>query len=175
MALYVAHAHRHDTLFSVVLNGPPRPPVTLTISGDTLRDVRIDERSWGEALQGALSGTPPPGFTVERSSFQAQVRRVAGTTFVLGERAPPLDPAEVGTEDLFVIGDYIGLPPRDEDFALRRGRKVSLGRVSYMASQCIALVHYLLDTRGAPTEVPPAATARAPGGTSPEEGDLPPP
>ncbi|MDD1748114.1 MAG: hypothetical protein LUQ16_10175, partial [Methanomassiliicoccales archaeon] len=56
---------------------------------------------------------------------------------------------ELGSDPMFVIGDQVGLPKKEEDFVLRRGRKVSLGGKEYLAAQCVCIINYVLDLREA--------------------------
>jgi tRNA pseudouridine-54 N-methylase len=46
---------------------------------------------------------------------------------------------------LFVLGDHVGLPKRAEDFVLRFGEKISLGKTPYLATSCITVINYMLD------------------------------
>ena len=46
---------------------------------------------------------------------------------------------------VFVLGDHVGLPKRAEEYALRFGEKISLGKRPYLAASCITIINYLLD------------------------------
>jgi len=49
---------------------------------------------------------------------------------------------------VFVLGDHLGLPRNEERFVERfEHDKISVGSVSYLASQCITILHYELDRR----------------------------
>ena len=151
-ALFRAHGHRKDTVFTACLAGPPRPPLAMSISGSHLRNVRIDERTWECALREVLSQKPYPGFSVSRQSFQ-DVVRTAGEVYVLHEGGEPIENIPIGNDPCFVLGDHVGLPKKDEAFALRFGKKVSLGKNrSYLASFCISAIQYILDKREDATE-----------------------
>ena len=56
LGLFTSGALRRDVVFHVILGGPPRPPLHLTVDGGSLRDVRTDEGSWEEVLRKVLSG-----------------------------------------------------------------------------------------------------------------------
>ena len=47
--------------------------------------------------------------------------------------------------NLFVIGDHIGLPKNDESFVLRYGTRLSLGKQKYLAASCIDIINYRID------------------------------
>ena len=149
MALFVSHGHRHDTVFTAVLGGPPRPPVAVAIDGATLHDVRTDEATWTEILKKVLAGGKHPGFTVTRESLQ-DVLRGTGPAFVLHEKGEPVETVPIEGSPCFVLGDQVGLSRADESFVLRTGKKVSLGhRPSYLAASCVAALQYVLDRREA--------------------------
>jgi tRNA pseudouridine-54 N-methylase len=54
---------------------------------------------------------------------------------------------ELAENAVFVVGDHVGLPKNAERFALRFGEKISLGKQPYLASSCITIINYLLDSR----------------------------
>ena len=51
---------------------------------------------------------------------------------------------------VFVLGDHIGLPKTVEDFVLRYGEKVSLGKQPYLAASCITILNFLMDKNNVP-------------------------
>jgi tRNA pseudouridine-54 N-methylase len=147
-SLFKSHAHRHDVIFHAVLNGPPSPPVHIQIDGDKLFDVRLDEQSWTKILQKVLTWEPHPGISVEKQSLQGLVRNQveAGVPiYVLEERGKNIKDIDFDESALFVVGDHIGLPKKDEKFVLRFGEKVSLGKQRYLAASCIDIINYILD------------------------------
>ncbi len=150
MSLFKAAAHRHDVVFHAILNGPPRPPLHMEISGNDLQDARIDERSWQGILRKVLGGKQHPGIKIDRTPFQKLIKQKdeAGyKIFVLNNRGTSLGEQEFTENVLFVLGDHIGLPKNDELFALRYGEKLSLGREKYLAASCIDILNYYLDQR----------------------------
>lgn len=146
MALFRSHGIRRDVVFDAILGGPPRPPLHLTVDGATLRDVRVDERSWEDILRTVLGGGSHPGVTTSKESLQGLTRDMDGI-FVLHERGADAASLDFGADPVFVLGDQVGLPKKDEGYLLRRGTKVSLGRTSYLAASCISILNYMLDQR----------------------------
>jgi len=54
-------------------------------------------------------------------------------------------------DSVFVLGDHLGLPKKEEMFVARfEHEKISLGTTSYLASQCITVLHYELDKKMKP-------------------------
>jgi len=147
-AFFTSGAIRRDVMFHTILGGPPRPPLQLTIDGRELRDVRTDERSWEEILRKVLSGGSHPGIHVRRESFQGLLRAMRDRDiFVLEEKGLDIRNVDLGANPVFVLGDQVGLPKKDESFALRFGTKISIGKKPYLAATCIDVINYLLDSR----------------------------
>jgi len=147
-AFFTSGAIRRDVIFHTILGGPPHPPLHLIIDGRELRDVRTDERSWERILRKVLSGGSHPGIHVRRESFQGLLRAMKHREiFVLEEKGQDIKDVDLGANPVFVLGDQVGLPKKDEAFALRFGTKISLGKKPYLAATCIDVINYLLDSR----------------------------
>ena len=67
--------------------------------------------------------------------------------FVLEEQGVNISAADLGDNPVFVLGDHVGLPRKDEKFALRYGKKISLGKKPYLAATCVDVINYFLDRR----------------------------
>ncbi len=147
-AFFTSGAIRRDVAFHAILGGPPKPPLHLMIDGRELRNVRTDERTWERILRKVLSGGSHPGIKVERRSFQDLVRSLSNREiFILEEKGQDVMNVDFGFNPVFILGDQIGLPKKDEMFALRFGTKVSLGKRPYLAATCIDIINYLLDLK----------------------------
>lgn len=147
-ALFRSHAHRHDATFHAILNGPPKPPLHLEVSGTDLRDARTDERTWEGILRKVLGGGSHPGISIRKGSLQSLVREKHESNveiFVLEEKGEPISTVDFGPSAVFVLGDHVGIPKKDERFVLRYGRKISLGKQRYHAASCIDILNYVLD------------------------------
>lgn len=149
MSLFMSHAIRRDVIFHAILGGPPAPPLELVVDGEKLRDVRLDERTWEDILRKVLAGRAHPGINVKKNSLQQLVKQKSNI-FVLEESGESIRTIDLGADPVFVLGDQIGLPKKDEEFVLRYGKKVSLGGKQYLASACICIINYILDQREAP-------------------------
>ncbi len=153
--LFISHAIRTDTRIFVVLNGPPNPPVTLTFDGSVLKKVAPDERGIAIWIKKALTqladgkrSVLSNGIVAERKSFQELVKEMTGPIYVLHEDGEPIEKVNIGKDSVWIIGDDVGLPEKDEKFALRYGERVSLGKASYLASACVSVVHWVCDGKG---------------------------
>ncbi len=146
MALFRSHAIRRDVVFHALLGGAPAPPLELVVDGGELRDARTDERTWEDILRKVLSGRSHPGIHVKKNSLQNLVKEKKNI-FVLEESGESIKTIELGADPVFVLGDQVGLPKKDEDFVLRYGKKVSIGQKAYLASACVCIINYILDER----------------------------
>jgi tRNA (pseudouridine54-N1)-methyltransferase len=151
-ALWISHALRRDACIHVVACGSPKPPLVISFYGDALRGVSPDERSiagWIQKVVGQKRTNP--GIQVRRTSFQEliQERAAEGAFFyILHERGRAISEAPLKTDAVFVLGDHLGLPRKEERFVERfEHEKLSVGPISYLASQCITILHYELDKR----------------------------
>jgi tRNA pseudouridine-54 N-methylase len=147
-SLFKSHAHRKDVKFHAILNGPPKPPLQLEIRGAELRDAGTDERTWEDILRRVLNGSSHPGISLRKNGLQSLIREKHESNvdiFVLEEKGEKVSTIDFGESALFVIGDQVGLPRKDERFVLRFGGKISLGKQRYLAASCIDILNFMLD------------------------------
>jgi tRNA (pseudouridine54-N1)-methyltransferase len=146
-SLFLSHGIRKDVTFHVILNGPPKPPIHVQINGQTLHDVRTDQQTWDQILKNLLLSKSHPGIETSRTGFETILRTKAQTSpiYVLEEGGEEIGRTTIESDPVFVLGDHIGLPKTAERFALRFGRKISLGKQPYLAASCITIINYLLD------------------------------
>ncbi len=146
-SLFLSHGLRRDVTFHAILNGPPNPPIHIQITGETLYDVRTDMETWQQILKKTLAGKTHPGITKDKTSFEASLKAKAQThqIYVLEEDGKNICAVKFPEKSLFVLGDHVGLPKKAEDFALRFGEKISLGKTPYLAASCITIINYTLD------------------------------
>jgi len=147
-SLFLSHAIRKNVVFHAILNGPPNPPLHVQINGETLHDVRTDQQTWTNILRKTLSRKTHPGISVDKTSFENLIRTKADThtVYVLEEGGKNVAENRLAENGIFVLGDHVGLPKKTENFALRYGQKISLGKQPYLAATCITILNYMLDT-----------------------------
>ena len=146
-SLFLSHGLRRDVTFHAILNGAPNPPLHIQIDGATLYNVRTDMETWQQILRKIIARKPHPGITISKTGFEALLKAKAqtGKIYVLEEGGTPIDKVEFAENSLFILGDHVGLPRKSEDFALRFGEKISLGKTPYLAASCITIINYTLD------------------------------
>ncbi|HLC86431.1 MAG TPA: tRNA (pseudouridine(54)-N(1))-methyltransferase TrmY [Candidatus Nanoarchaeia archaeon] len=146
-AFFLSHALRKDVVIYLLLTGPPNPPICIRVQGDLLYDMRCDEFTAGEILKKVLNGGSHPGFELSKQSLQELIKFLSRNNqiFVLEEKGELIDNIKIKENCVFVIGDQVGLPKKEESFVLRHGKKISLGRTKYLATDCITILNYYID------------------------------
>jgi tRNA (pseudouridine54-N1)-methyltransferase len=86
-------------------------------------------------------------FLVSRKSFQDVVRELEGNFYVLHEKGEEISEMEIKENPIFILGDNQGIPKKDEEFVLRKGSKISLGKESYLSSACITVLNWICDKK----------------------------
>ena len=148
-SLFLSHGIRRDVTFHAILNGPPNPPLHIQIDGGSLYDVRTDVDTWQQILRKVIAGKSHPGISVDKTGFEALLKKEAQSriVYVLEEGGKNIAETEPADDAVFVLGDHVGLPKKAEMFALRYGEKISLGKQPYLAASCITIINYLLDCK----------------------------
>ncbi len=152
-AMWVSQKLREDTRIFVVLNGLPKPPVTILFSPEMER-VTVDERSVAIWVKKALNKVGAEGWhsldngiRVARKSFEEVLKGIKGRSpvYVLEESGKNIDKVRMEENPIFILGDNVGLPTNEEKLALKYGEKISLGSTSYLSSSCISVVQWMCD------------------------------
>ena len=153
-ALWLSHNVREDVRIFVVLNGPPKPPVTICFQGSKLSKVYVDEMTNAKWIKKILSmkfgkeWLEVDATKVARKSFQEVLSELNGKNYVLHEKGEFIDNVKLDENPIIVLGDQVGLPDKEEKFALRNGEKIALGKNVYLASACISVINWVCDKNG---------------------------
>lgn len=153
-ALWLSHKSREDARIFVVLNGPPKPPVTICFQGSEYSTVYVDEITNANWIKRILSmdfgkeWLEVEGTKVARKSFQEVLTELNGKNYVLHEKGEFIENVKLDKNPIIVLGDQVGLPDKEEKFALRNGKKISLGKNVYLASSCISILNWVCDKQG---------------------------
>jgi len=155
-SLWLSHAIRPDVKFYVVLNGPPNPPVVILFDGAAIQKVSTDERTTALWIKKALMEdfgkewhTFRPGILVAHKSLQEIIKELKDQNiYVLHENGTNISDVKIKENPVFLLGDHIGIPSKDEKFVLRYAEeKISLGKQVYLASSCISVINWVCDER----------------------------
>lgn len=149
-AVWVAHGLRQARIHVVL--GAASPPKTVVFDSG-IRKVNPDEKSIAGWVKKVLeSRSENPGIFVAEHSFQDTIKSFASGKrkfCILHEKGKDIKEVKIGENTVFVLGDHIGLPPKDEAFVRRFDHDlVSIGPRSYLASQCISYINIEMDRRG---------------------------
>lgn len=156
--LLLSNGIRRNTEVQLVLL-QARPPKTITVRGDAVRQLNPDDRSIQGLLTKALALRPvaghpmesSPGVFVTNADLGTLLDRVgaAGPIVLLHEMGPLLESRAdlVPLRDAtFVLSDHQEFSPAELAQARARARAVySLGPLSLHTASCIAIVHNLID------------------------------
>jgi tRNA (pseudouridine54-N1)-methyltransferase len=150
-AFFLSHDLRRDVELLILL----QDKVQIRLVGDRLRRLNPDERSTAALLKHALEKLGPdevestPGLFVrtgDLASILDRLYQVGAHPVVLHEEGTPIETFEIPTDPAFFLSDHLEFSQTDEG-VLAGLPRVSLGRRPMHTSQCITIVHHLLDQR----------------------------
>ena len=158
-ALWLAKGLREDTIIHVNLEGPRYPPKIISFYGSKLRGFYFDEKGIAKFIKMALEKginlklneklEVYPGIIIAKKSFEQLIKEKQNYQIIyLHKKGIDIREFKFKENILIVFGDYIGMPRKTEIFLQRHNaEKVSLGKLDYHASHCIAIVNNELDRR----------------------------
>jgi DNA adenine methylase len=161
-SLLVSHGLRRDAVVYLVLQGGPRAPRVVRVTGADAKFVRPDERSLAILVKKTLASEADasaegfvevrPGIALARGGLDAVLADVgASASYLLEEGAPDLrDMGDLAQGDAtFFVGDHLGIDAAARERLVAAGaRPVGLGPVSLHAEDAIAVVSSEMDRRG---------------------------
>jgi len=151
---FLSHGIRKDAEIYLVLQGEPRPPLTVRFSGAEVRYLNPDERSTGALVRNAILKADgdevrsSPGVYVSRRSFAEVIAELASKSELvyLKEDGEDVRAKQFADDVTFVLSDHHDLAPEEEATLLSHSPSViKLGPHSYHADHCIVLMNAELD------------------------------
>jgi len=148
-SLFVSHGIRKDVETILLLQNS----VHIRICGDRVKRLNPDERSTAALIQRAVDALSDeeiestPGIHVSRRTLPETLDRLyqlEGNPVVLDERGTPVDAFTFPRNPAFILSDHLDYTEEEEQL-LCDLPSISLGETALHTSQCIAIVHYLLD------------------------------
>jgi tRNA (pseudouridine54-N1)-methyltransferase len=141
--LWLSDELRKDSIFHLLLEGPPAPPKLLTFNPLKLKRFYPDERNVASHIRLALLGKPQPGISLKTISFKdfLEEQRKQKQIIILDSKGKDIRKIEISDNVLFILGDNRGI---GEDI---EGEKVSVGKKVYLSSQVISIIQNELDRR----------------------------
>jgi len=150
-SLFLSHGIRRDVETILVLQNA----VQIRIVGERVKRLNPDERSTAALIKHALAALDSeevestPGIYASRATLSDALDRLyqlEATPVVLAEDGEPADSFDFPDQPAFILSDHLNFT-EEEELLLSDLPRVSLGGRSLHASQCITIVHYLLDRR----------------------------
>lgn len=157
--LFLSHDFRKDTVIHLVFYGMPDPPKHIEIR--VTPELEISKKDIATLLKKILykyqEGKKTevlPGCFIEKRSFLKVIEDLeekGSNIFVLdkkGRDIRELKDDEIKDNPVFILGDHIGLPPKELKRLKKMAIPVSVGPKVYFASQVASIVNNELDRRG---------------------------
>jgi tRNA (pseudouridine54-N1)-methyltransferase len=151
-SLFLSHGMRRDVEVTLILLGPPEPPVTVMVSGEKVRYLNPDERSAGSLLKKALA--LPRGNEFRESTRGVFVRQGGLERLIAEHHFAVLDEAgedlrkAAGLPENYLLSDHLNFT--GEELELVSGcPKFSVGPLALHADHAITLMLNELDRRSA--------------------------
>ena len=144
---------RKSIVFKALLMGPPNPPIVLEVYGSLVRGIYENEIKVIEAIRKVLAGEHVEGFSIEKVSLKKLLENLLNTherVYYLHENGEEiLRSIKPAKTIAFILGSHVDIPTEYEVIIDKMNiPRVSLGSISYLTSQCIIIVNWLLDNYG---------------------------
>ncbi len=157
-ALFISYTIRRDTRIFISLNGGEKP-IALCFDGG-IRKISPDERSIGLWISKTLEKvqTDKPcnewkrtdnGILYAQKSFGEileEIKKEECNFYLLDEEGKYIGETRLKENPAFILGDNTGIPEKEKIIAEKLAEKISLGEISYLASSCISVVHWVCDS-----------------------------
>jgi len=149
-ALKTKNGIRGDTEFWGLLEGPPNPPILIKVIGSEVGYIPCSEIEVIKNLRNIMKGECIKGYILEKKGFKEVVKELmsrVSSLYYLRENGRKMSEETFRHERVgFILGSHVDLPPNYEEYLISLGvEKVSLSSMSYLTSQCIVIVHRILD------------------------------
>ncbi len=141
MLLHALTPFKEHIRFVAVLDGPPNPPLTLFFDGQRLEAPKTERQALvliRECMRGKVEGCEAINLGLREAIDRF---RHGSKTYILKEGGADLWETVECTETLFLLGSH-----HDVEFPVK-GKAVSVGPLSYLASHCIVLTKYIISRR----------------------------
>ena len=151
-SLFVSHGIRRDVEAILLVQNS----VQIRVLGERVKHLNPDERSTAALIKRALEAQAEeevestPGIFVARRDLSEALDRLyqlEANPVVLHEDGADVDSFTFPPDPAFILSDHLDFAD-EEERVLEDLPRVSLGREPLHTSQCVSILHYLLDRRG---------------------------
>ncbi|MEM4326130.1 MAG: hypothetical protein QXU40_02420 [Candidatus Pacearchaeota archaeon] len=155
-AFFISHRLRNDVKLHLIFYGMPDPPkhLEMCIKPETnvsKKDVaNLIKKMLYKYRKGAKREVLP-GCFIEKKSFQRVIEELIESgkkIFVMDKCGKNIREIEIPGNSVFVIGDQKGIPKKELKSLKKIANLISVGPLTYFASQVITIINNELDIRG---------------------------
>jgi len=154
--VFLSHDFREDVKFHFVFYGQPDPPRHLEIQ--VKEESTISKKDVGNLIKKMLykykEGKKTevfPGCFIEKKSFLKVVEELMeeeNAIFILDKKGEDLRKTQIPKDCVFIIGDQDGFPQKELRRLKNYYKTISVGPLTYFASQTVVIINNELDIRG---------------------------
>ncbi len=153
MSFFVSKSRRKNIKLHLFFYGPPDPPKHIELDSQAPLSKKDVSGLIKIALYKYKKGAKKealPGCFIEKKSlieFVEELAKQKRAIYLLDEKGEDLRQVEIKEDPVFILGDHRGLPIKEKKRLAKIAKKVSLGKITYFASQVVAIVQNELDRR----------------------------
>ncbi|MCJ7429221.1 MAG: hypothetical protein MUP66_02410 [Candidatus Nanohaloarchaeota archaeon QJJ-5] len=153
-ALFGSYQLRRDMTVHLLLDGPPDPPVHLTLHGDKIEGLHPDERAIAGYLKKNMKSFEKrkvpanKGVSIDKRGIEEIIEDRGLQPVMLHEEGTDIGTYEPPTDPLFIVGDNKGIPDdRMDQLRSMDADTVTVGPGQYQAQQVVSYLTIWLDRR----------------------------
>jgi tRNA (pseudouridine54-N1)-methyltransferase len=160
-SFFLSHKLREDTKLHLIFNGPPDPPKHLILfpqGRKTSGNITISKKDVANLIRKLLFKHKPgrkviveEGYEVEKKSLFKVVDEMLDEgkeLYVLDDKGKDIRDVKISKNPVFILGDSSGFASKELKKLKTKATPVSVGNMTYFASQVVILVNNELDRRG---------------------------
>ena len=159
---FLSHKIRADTKLNLVFTGMPDPPKHLEFLPVTEGKTGIDKiylnkhdvstiiKKMLYKYREGLKHEVFPGYWIEKKGLLEIAKELHDSgrpLYILDSDGEDLRTVDIKPEPVFILGDHLGLPSKEQKRLKQLCTPVSIGKRTYFASHTVAIVNNELDRR----------------------------
>ncbi|HRZ85170.1 MAG TPA: tRNA (pseudouridine(54)-N(1))-methyltransferase TrmY [Candidatus Paceibacterota bacterium] len=158
---FISHKLREDTKLHFIFNGQPDPPKHIMIfpkGRKTTGSITISKKDVANLIRKMLFKYKEgkkiiveDGYEIEKKSLFKVVDEMLDEgkeLYVLDAKGEDIRDVKIGENPVFILGDSSGFASKELKKLKTKAIPVSIGNMTYFASQVVTIVNNELDRRG---------------------------
>lgn len=152
-SFFISNARRKNVILHLFFYGPPDPPKHIEIHSD----ASISKKDAAQLIKIALFKYKKnkkiealKGIFIEKKSlldFITEEKNKRKEIYLLDEKGKLIENVNINPNAIFIFGDHKGLPLKERKRLMKIANPISLGKITYFASQALIILQYELDKR----------------------------